>query len=168
MENLGIGAGLAALAFWGFVATAVVAGVWDNIRKREAQHETMRRVVESGQPLDRETMEMLSWASSNEVRHDQAFKITALWCYHYHRLSQYLRLSWAPRRLRRRSRCLVWRHYLPLWAKVFLLHRKQSWIGNLMRRFFGDRALADDLAQQVFVQVWLKVHTLKEAHAFGG
>ena len=79
MENLGIGAGLAALAFWGFVATAVVAGVWDNIRKREAQHETMRRIFESGQPLDHETMEMLSLASGNEPRHDQAFKITALW-----------------------------------------------------------------------------------------
>jgi len=77
MEDLGIGAGLAALGFWGFVAVAVVAGIWDNIRKRDAQHETVRRLIESGQS-------------------------------------------------------------------------------------------ADDLAQQVFFQVWLKIHTLKEAKAFGG
>ncbi len=50
MENLG--GGLAALAFWGFIAAIVVAGIWGEVRKRDAQHETMRRVVESGQPLD--------------------------------------------------------------------------------------------------------------------
>ena len=50
MEGLGVG--LAALAFWGFVASAVVAGVWSEIRKRDAEQETIRRIVESGQPLD--------------------------------------------------------------------------------------------------------------------
>ena len=56
MENVGvgvgIGAGLAALAFWGFIAAVVVAYYWDSIRKRDAQHETVRRALESGQQLD--------------------------------------------------------------------------------------------------------------------
>lgn len=52
METLSTGAGLGALGFWAFVATVVAAGVWDSIRKRDAQHETLRRVIESGQPID--------------------------------------------------------------------------------------------------------------------
>lgn len=47
-----IGAGLAALAFWGFIATVVVAGIWYDIRKREAQHQTLRHLIDSGQSLD--------------------------------------------------------------------------------------------------------------------
>ncbi len=52
MEDFGTGAGLAALGFWLFVGLAVVAGAWDSVRKREAQHETLRRIVESGQTVD--------------------------------------------------------------------------------------------------------------------
>jgi ABC-type antimicrobial peptide transport system permease subunit len=52
MEEFGTGAGLAALGFWLFVGLAVVAGAWDSIRRREAQHETLRRIVESGQTVD--------------------------------------------------------------------------------------------------------------------
>ncbi len=52
METLGIGAGLGAIAFWGFLAAVVGIGVWHDIRRREAQHETLRRLVESGQPID--------------------------------------------------------------------------------------------------------------------
>ena len=48
----GLGGGLAALAFWGFIAAVVVAGIWYGIREREAQHETFRRIIESGQPVD--------------------------------------------------------------------------------------------------------------------
>jgi len=47
-----------------------------------------------------------------------------------------------------------------------LVLRRQSSIRNLMRRFCNDTTLADDLAQQVFFQVWLKIRTLKEANAF--
>ncbi len=49
-----------------------------------------------------------------------------------------------------------------------LVRRRQSWIRHLMQRCCGDRALADDLAQQVFLQVWLKLRGLKEPGAFGG
>ena len=49
-----------------------------------------------------------------------------------------------------------------------LVRRRQSSIRNLLRRCCGDTALADDLAQQVFLQVWLKMRTLKQTNAFGG
>jgi RNA polymerase sigma-70 factor (ECF subfamily) len=49
-----------------------------------------------------------------------------------------------------------------------LVRRRQFSIRNLMRRCCSDTSLADDLAQQVFLQVWLKIHTLKETNAFGG
>ena len=49
-----------------------------------------------------------------------------------------------------------------------LVRRRQSYIRNLMRRCSGDLTLADDLAQQVFLQVWLKIRTLKDVNAFGG
>lgn len=55
----GLGAGLAALAFWGFIAAIVVAGIWDGAKKREAQHETLRRMIESGKPVDEALMTKL-------------------------------------------------------------------------------------------------------------
>lgn len=59
MQGFTLGAGLAALAFWGFIASVVVAGVWNDIRKREAQHETVRRLFESGRELDEKTLDKL-------------------------------------------------------------------------------------------------------------
>ena len=59
MEDIGTGAGLAALGFWLFVASAVATGVYNSIRKRDAQHETLRRVIESGQTVDQELAEKL-------------------------------------------------------------------------------------------------------------
>ena len=47
-----------------------------------------------------------------------------------------------------------------------LVQRRQSSIRNLMRRFCGDYALADDLAQQVFLKVWLNMRTLRKPSAF--
>ena len=80
MEDLGLGAGLAALAFWAFVAAVVVAGIWNGIRKREAQHETIRRLIESGQPIDQELIDkVLDLSDGEDQRHDRAFKITAMW-----------------------------------------------------------------------------------------
>jgi RNA polymerase sigma-70 factor (ECF subfamily) len=52
-------------------------------------------------------------------------------------------------------------------AFVELVRRRQSPVRNLMRRCCNDATLADDLAQQVFLQVWLKLRTLKKADAFG-
>lgn len=79
MQGFTLGAGLASLAFWGFIASVVVAGIWFDIRKREAQHETVRRIVESGKPIDEELMDkLLSLGSGKSERLDRTFKITGM------------------------------------------------------------------------------------------
>ena len=52
----GLGAGLAAVAFWGFIAAVVVGGIWYAAREKEAQHETLRRMIDSGKDLDEEAV----------------------------------------------------------------------------------------------------------------
>jgi hypothetical protein len=51
--------GLAAFGFWMFIAAASVAGIWDGVRKREAEHETLRRMIEAGKQPDTETIDKL-------------------------------------------------------------------------------------------------------------
>lgn len=65
---MSLGGGIAALAFWGFVAAVVVTGIWSDIRKRDAQHETMRRIVESGQPIDDAVVERIFQRSKRPDR----------------------------------------------------------------------------------------------------
>ena len=48
-----------------------------------------------------------------------------------------------------------------------LVRRRQSWLRNLLRRLCRDPALADDLAQQAFLQAWRSLRTLRSANAFG-
>ena len=48
-----------------------------------------------------------------------------------------------------------------------LVSRRQTWIRNLMRRCSGNAALADDLAQQVFMQAWRTIRQLQDADRFG-
>jgi hypothetical protein len=59
LVDSGLGAGLASLAFWGFIAAMVVGGIWDGARKRDAQHETLRRLIDSGKPVDEALMKRL-------------------------------------------------------------------------------------------------------------
>jgi RNA polymerase sigma-70 factor, ECF subfamily len=49
-----------------------------------------------------------------------------------------------------------------------LVHRRQSWLRNLLRRLCRDHALADDLAQQAFMQAWRALPSLKSTAAFAG
>lgn len=63
-------AGLAALAFWGFLAVIVVAGIWYAMRERELQHETLRRMIESGQPVDQSLMDELLGGSKRSLGRD--------------------------------------------------------------------------------------------------
>lgn len=49
-----------------------------------------------------------------------------------------------------------------------LVRRRGAWIRNLMRRFSGDATLADDLAQQVFLQAWRNIRRLQRPSRFGG
>ncbi len=79
MQGFSTGAGLAALAFWGFIAAVVVAGIWYDMRKKEAQHETIRRLLESGQPVDEKLMEKLDLVSGDKAdRVDRGLKIGGL------------------------------------------------------------------------------------------
>ncbi|MGP8035621.1 MAG: RNA polymerase sigma factor [Steroidobacteraceae bacterium] len=48
-----------------------------------------------------------------------------------------------------------------------LVWRRQTWLRNLLRRLCRDPTLADDLAQQVFLQAWRSLPTLKSVSAFG-
>lgn len=48
----GLGAGIAALAFWGFIAAVSVGGIWYGLRERQAQFDTLARMIESGQVVD--------------------------------------------------------------------------------------------------------------------
>ena len=85
MENFdlnSIGAGLAILAFWGFIASVSVAGIvaaiWDGIRKREAQHETVRRLIESDQTIDHELVDkLLSRAGGGNKRLHRCWRVVA-------------------------------------------------------------------------------------------
>ncbi len=81
MEQLSsVGAGLAAIAFWGFIGMCVIGGIWDNIKKRETKHETLRRLVESGQPINDELLTQLDMLSKDgPERFDRGLIITALW-----------------------------------------------------------------------------------------
>lgn len=48
-----------------------------------------------------------------------------------------------------------------------LVRRRQSWLRNLMRRLCGDPVLADDLAQQAFLQAWRNIGRLRRPASFG-
>jgi len=48
-----------------------------------------------------------------------------------------------------------------------LVRRRQTWLRNLLRRLCRDPALADDLAQQVFLKAWRALPALNSVAAFG-
>jgi RNA polymerase sigma-70 factor (ECF subfamily) len=47
-----------------------------------------------------------------------------------------------------------------------LVRRRQSAVRNLLRRLCRDHALADDLAQQTFIQAWKTITNLQSPQAF--
>jgi RNA polymerase sigma factor (sigma-70 family) len=49
-----------------------------------------------------------------------------------------------------------------------LVRRRQGSVRGMMRRLSGDPSLADDLAQEAFVQAWRTISQLRQAGAFGG
>ena len=72
--------GLAAFGFWMFIGAAAVAGIWDGVRKRDAEHETLRRMIESGREFDADTLDRLMSLSQDRDRQpDRDFRIAALW-----------------------------------------------------------------------------------------
>jgi RNA polymerase sigma factor (sigma-70 family) len=48
-----------------------------------------------------------------------------------------------------------------------LVRRRQVWLRGLLQRLCRDPTLADDLAQQVFLQAWRSLPALKSVAAFG-
>ena len=69
---------LAGLGFWVFLAAIVVARIWSDARKREAQQETLRRVVESGQQLDVAVIDRMLGASGGNKRPDRELKVAGI------------------------------------------------------------------------------------------
>lgn len=49
-----------------------------------------------------------------------------------------------------------------------LVRRRQAQIRDLLRRLCASPTLADDLAQQAFLQAWRRIRTLRAPGAFGG
>ncbi len=49
-----------------------------------------------------------------------------------------------------------------------LVKRRQTTIRHLLRRLSRDQALADDLAQETFLQAWRQLNGLHSIGAFGG
>ncbi len=49
-----------------------------------------------------------------------------------------------------------------------LVRRRQTYVRALLRRLSRDAALADDLSQEAFLQVWRQLHRLRAVAAFGG
>ena len=78
MENFGVGGGLAALGLWLFIGMVVVGGIWDSIRKRDAQHETLRRMFESGKEIDRTLLSEL--LGSDQEKKAQDLRVSGLIC----------------------------------------------------------------------------------------
>lgn len=64
----GLGAGLAALAFWGFIAAVVVGGIWYAVREKQAQHETLRRMIDSGKDLNEDAISRVFKENSRPER----------------------------------------------------------------------------------------------------
>lgn len=73
-----VAAGLGALGFWIFIGAIVVAGIWFDVRRRETQQETLRRVVESGQQIDSAMIDKLVKAGGEQSRTDRDLTVSGL------------------------------------------------------------------------------------------
>ncbi|MCP4271147.1 MAG: hypothetical protein GY781_04165 [Gammaproteobacteria bacterium] len=79
MENFSMGAGIASLAFWGFIAIVVIGGIWNDIRKKAEQQKTIRSIVESGQHLDEKVIEsILSTGKSDPIETGNDLKLASI------------------------------------------------------------------------------------------
>ncbi len=68
MEMEGLARGLEALALFGFLTALVVAPHWYGVRKLQAQHETLRRMIEKGQPVDQTLVNKLMGGKKRQDR----------------------------------------------------------------------------------------------------
>ena len=75
MDLSSLGGGMAALAFWGFLTAVVVTGIWYGLRERQAQYDTLSRMIDSGKPVDQAVVDKI--LGGNE-RPDRGLKIGGL------------------------------------------------------------------------------------------
>jgi hypothetical protein len=73
-----VAAGLGALGFWLFIGAIVVAGIWFDVRRRETQQETLRRIVESGKDIDVAMIDKLVKAGGEQSRTDRDLTVSGL------------------------------------------------------------------------------------------
>ena len=69
---------LGALGFWIFIAAVVVAGIWNDARKKEIQQETLRRIVESGKDIDAALLDKVVAAGRDDSSGDQDLKASGI------------------------------------------------------------------------------------------
>ncbi len=69
---------LGAFGFWIFIAAIVVSGVWSEVRKRESQQETLRRIVESGKDIDSAIVDKILKSGGDDDRPDEGLKIAGI------------------------------------------------------------------------------------------
>ena len=70
-------ASIGALGFWLFLAVVVGGAMWFDARKKEAQQETLRRLVESGQNIDPTVVDKMLRSGGNE-RKDRDLKVSGI------------------------------------------------------------------------------------------
>lgn len=75
---MGTAAGLGALGFWLFIAAIVVAGIWFDVRRRETEQETLRRIVESGKDIDSSMIDKLVKAGGGQSRTDRDLRVSGM------------------------------------------------------------------------------------------
>jgi hypothetical protein len=66
---------MAAFAFWAFIASCVVGGIWYSIREKQAQHETLRKIIESGKDVDAEVIERVMNDGSRRDKSEGELKV---------------------------------------------------------------------------------------------
>jgi hypothetical protein len=71
MGNLGVG--LTGVAFWAFLAAVVVAETWAKAKNRAADREMLRRLIESGKPIDQSLLDQV--LGERKERPDRGLKI---------------------------------------------------------------------------------------------
>ena len=53
------GIGLTGVAFWAFLAAAVIAEAWAKVKNRDADREMLRQLIESGKPIDQSLLDQV-------------------------------------------------------------------------------------------------------------
>ena len=69
---------LGAFGFWMFLAIVVAAGIWGSNKKRESEHETLRRILESDKKLDEGVVEKVLQAGTGNEELERDLRVGGL------------------------------------------------------------------------------------------